>query len=266
MKRKREAEEEDIKEAGRRMLEEAQKRAAAASAATTSTTTPSTSNGSSSNATSQPNITPLDLTLSLLIPTSSPLASSSSTLQSAITAKYGTINHIILRDPPPLEPGKKKRKPAKAIVEFEKGNWGGCWACWVDHAEDKQRSGSTGLGEGVRVKWAKGEVPDWVQWAEKQSKAEIDPNPGIQDSVRKEASVPAPAFGSAPDIGFNAGSGTTMEALLAQHARGREEERKSKAAREEFESMTLLKMRRMERERLEAEIRRQEEQEERMAS
>jgi DnaJ family protein C protein 17 len=203
---------------------------------------------------------------------------------------------------------KKKDKGKKAIVEFAKGNWGGCWACWRDHSEESTTE-ARGLEEGVKVKWAAGKIPDWVEWAEGQRRRtpsdgperererqrESRPDPattrgrdindqpstnGLKNGTRTNgaganggvgvgigvglpggwggatggftASTPTPSFGSAPDFG-----GTTMADLLAQHASGKEAKRKE----EEYESMTLLRMRQMERERIEEQIRRQEEEE-----
>jgi DnaJ family protein C protein 17 len=257
-RKRREAEEGDIKEAGRVMLEKAQKAAATAAAAASK---PIPTPKPSSTSTIQPIINPEDLTLTLLIPTSSPLASTS-TLQSSIKAKYGGINHLILKDQASGEEGAKKKikKSVKGIVEFEKGNWGGCWACWDDHVEGRNR----GLGEGVKVKWAKGETPEWVAWAEEQLKgSNSNGQSGNDQQQRQRRSSPEFAFGSAPDIGGGGGGGgTTMEELLARNGKSREEEKRSTSEREEFESLTLLKMRKMERERMEEEIRRQDEQEE----
>lgn len=228
---------------------------------------------------------------------------------------------MFLKDPPEKPAGaggegktkKKKDKGKKAIVEFAKGNWGGCWACWRDHS-DESANEMRGLEEGTKVKWAAGKIPDWVDWAERQRQRtqsggtdrerererategesrpdsattrgrgiddQASPN-GLANGTRTNGAnganranggiglpggwgatadfttstptpTPTPSFASAPDFG-----GTTMADLLAQHASGKEAKRKE----EEYESMTLLRMRQLERERIEEQIRRQEEEE-----
>jgi DnaJ family protein C protein 17 len=288
-RKQQQAEEEAIKDAGRQMLEEAQRRAAAAASAAastkSSTASPSAStpkpgdaaSSSTSNAVGgPPEITPIDLTLVLQFPSSSSssITTSSSSLQSTLVSRYGLISHVVLKEPPEkdatAEAGGKKKKKGKgkrAIVEFGKGNWGGCWACWRDHSDTQPEGGAvSGLEDGVKAKWAGGKTPDWVEWAEKQRPAPPSANGTNADgrtgvSARgfncvangnTEEDVPAPSFGSAPDFG-----GTTMAHLLAQHSRSKESRRRE----EEYESMTLLRMRQMERERLAEQIRREEEDE-----
>lgn len=263
-RRQHEAEEEVIKDAGRKMLEEAQKRAMAAQSNQTPVangnglhkppsnghTPASRQNGPSTD--KQPPITSLDLTLELRFPSSSIVSSSSSTLQSTLQNRYGPINHVVLRDPPPPEPGKKKKKIRKAIVEFGTGNWGGCWACWRDHDEGAREG--AGVGEGVRAKWAAGRVPNWVDWAARQGNG-IDRQPPPNGTNGSEQPS-APSFGSAPDFG-----GTSMADLLARHSLEKETKSATKKKEDEFESMTLLRMRQMERDRLTEQIRREEEEE-----
>jgi DnaJ family protein C protein 17 len=301
-KRKREeTEEESIKEAGRRMLEEAQKRAAAAAAAASSAQSHQASasgrtNGShaqhnhvkgshaNGSASKMPNITPADLSLILTIPS----VASTSNLEQRIISIYGPLAHFILK--PPAEPkdlGKKKGKAWKAIVEFEKGNWGGCWACWKDHQKDSPAALggiAPGLGDGVRARWVGGEEPAWVAWASQGGMGSTAPRPssnGSGSTAREGATrrttgpdipfsatalpdpfanlganaapVAAPSFGSAPDFGS-----TTMADLLASHASSKAEKEDQKRKAEEFESMTLFQMRQRERERLAAQIRAEE--------
>ncbi|WVN87282.1 uncharacterized protein L203_102460 [Cryptococcus depauperatus CBS 7841] len=166
-RRQQDMEEEAIKDAGRRMLEEAQKRMMRA-AAMPPTTKPSTVPDPKSHQIgeqSRPNIGSEDLTLILTLPSTSTHTSSS--FQVLLSKSYGPISHLILpssSDQPALPAigGKKKKaKGRKAVVEFAKENWGGCYACWRDYEDRK------GL-EGVKVKWGKGEIPAWVQWAELQ--------------------------------------------------------------------------------------------------
>jgi DnaJ family protein C protein 17 len=217
----------------------------------------------------------IDLTLVLQFPSTSTLASTSASLQAVLAAKYGSISHLILKEPaPPAEvaPGKKKKgkdKGKKAVIEFERGNWGGCWACWKDHQDTNDQGRSVEVG--VKAKWAKGEEPAWVSWANSQTngssqtfKPTVNPpaaNGKTNGHVNLGTSGPesgtGPSFGSAPDLG----GGTSMADLLAQHGKKRQQEQDEKQSRQDFESMTLLRMRQLERERLEEQIRREEEDE-----
>lgn len=289
--RKQAAEEESIKERGREMLEQAQKRAAKLQAealadAKAKASKPSQAvhdsaqngraNGTNgSNYTTQPPITPLDLTLVLQFPSNSALASTSASLQAVLAAKYGSISHLILKEPaPPAEAAQSKKKKGKdkgkkAVVEFERGNWGGCWACWKDHQDVNAQERSVDVG--VKAKWAKGEEPGWVSWANSQTNGvSHTPRPiGNPPSVNgrtnghvdfgtsRQENATGPSFGSAPDLG----GGTSMANLLAQHGKKRQQEQDEKQSRQDFESMTLLRMRQLERERLEEQIRREEEDE-----
>lgn len=280
-RRQQTAEEEAIKDAGKRMLEEAQRRAMAMATATQAKgtshdNTNGHSNGSHPHATNgqtsatrigsgsdeRPHINPLDLRLILQFPPTSTASSSSSTVQSTLQNRYGPIAHVVVTDPPQPEPGKKKKKKGrKALVEFGPGNWGGCWACWRDH-DDEGRAGGR-VEEGVRAKWAGGRVPDWVDWAARQSHGHDgqpnghDPQSASNGNGNGNGHEPsAPTFGSAPDFG-----GTIMADLVAQHARQKESKIEARKKENEYESMTLLRMRQMERDRLAEQIRREEEEE-----
>lgn len=117
------------------------------------------------------------------------------------------------------------------------------------------------MEEGVKVKWALRRVPDWVDWAMRQGngddqQAMMNGHDGSPNGPGAKETLPAPSFGSAPDFG-----GTTMGDLLAQHSREKESKSQAKQRNDEFESMTLLRMRQMERDRLAEQIRREEEEE-----
>jgi DnaJ family protein C protein 17 len=259
-RRREEAAEEEIMDAGKRMLEEAQRRAAAtaktAGQAAPDILKPVHASTSASTSTSQPPITPMDLTLILQFPSTSNL---SDDLQDRLTSSYGPLNHVFIKDPPEVE-GKKKKKGKKAIVEFKEGNWGGCWACWRDLEGGKEG------WEGVKVKWAGGATPDWVAWSETHrpprgqvpapdSESGRDTNTRTNEDITPNTRTDAlPTFSSAPNFGS-----TTMSDLLASHSQSRTDQINRKKREDEFESMTLLKMRQMERERLIEEIRREEE-------
>ncbi|WWD07490.1 hypothetical protein V865_005591 [Kwoniella europaea PYCC6329] len=259
-KRRQEAEEEAIKDAGRKMLEEAQKRAMAAASASAAAAKPPVQPPQSkselnSNNQNQPDITSTDLTLILTFaPTSTSSSPSSSTqLQNTLELKYGPIAHLILTDPP----ANKKKKGKKAVVEFQKGNWGGCWACWKDHSNTK----GLGVEDGVKVKWVKGEIPQWVEWAERQNQRnnrnipETNGNNPVSSAPGVDGATTTFSFDSAPDISNGSTGGFTMADLLSAHAKNKEQKLKD----DQFESMTLLRMRQLERERLEAKIREEEE-------
>ncbi|WVR04772.1 hypothetical protein IAU60_001784 [Kwoniella sp. DSM 27419] len=275
-RRRQAAEEEAIKDAGRKMLEQAQRRAALAQAQAQAQaglkSAPLASEAGPSRqamdgSATQPEITPADLTLIISLPPHSPIVDAS--IQSDLERRYGPISHVIYSDPPKVEGKKKKSK--KVVVEFAKGNWGGCWACWKDHELAK------GLNGG-KVRWAAGQVPEWVAWAEQQkesgatvssggtnghssnatSQAQSNMDgPTFSFNTGQSADMPssdsAPSFASAPDFG-----GTTMADLLASHAKGQADAKAQKRKNDDFESMTLLRMRQMERERLEEQIRREE--------
>lgn len=211
-------EENEIKEQGRKLREAAQLRAQQASKPPAPTLPPR-------DETVQPTITSTDLTLSLqLAVNDNPKAESSSqALQSALSDRYGPISLLVMTEP---KATSKKPKGKKAIVEFAAGNWGGCWACWNDH----NGNGSREVIKGMKAKWATGEAPAWVGWAEKRKAA-------------KENAVPA--------FSFNPSEPAAAAAAAAPPSAA-------------FESETLLRMRqldrqrKLERERLEAEIRAQE--------
>ncbi|OCF58641.1 hypothetical protein L486_03130 [Kwoniella mangroviensis CBS 10435] len=254
-KRRQEAEEEAIKDAGRRMLEEAQKRAMAAASAANKPPVqpPQPKSDLNDNNQNRPEITSTDLTLILTFPSSSSSSTSSTQLQNTLELKYGPIAHLILTDPP----ANKKKKGKKAVVEFQKGNWGGCWACWKDHSNTT--GPGAGVEDGVKVKWVKGEIPEWVEWAErqnpKQSHTQTQTN-GDNHISSASAAVAGTTFSfdSAPDISNGGTGGFTMADLLSAHAKNKEQKVKDN----QFESMTLLRMRQLERERLEAKIREEE--------
>ncbi|ODN87753.1 hypothetical protein L198_06984 [Cryptococcus wingfieldii CBS 7118] len=263
-RRRQEAEEESIKDAGKRMLEEAQKKAMAAAAATVAPSpapTPSTEKAAS-NGESGPDITPECLTLIFILPSTSTV--SQPQLLKSLTTSYGAVNHLILPDPLPSTPAilvegtkKKKTKSRKAVVEFAKGNWGGCYSCCRDVEDGKV--GKLGV-EGVKVKWAVGEAPSWVAWAETQLPSRRKPSDATAASFSFPLPSPSsaatpPSFTSAPVFSPS----TSMADLLASHAKERSSKDDVRRRREEAESMTLSRMRMMEREKLEAEIKRQEE-------
>jgi DnaJ family protein C protein 17 len=258
-RRKQAAEEEEIKEAGRRMLAEAQKRAAAAASASASQSSRSEAgssqlSGQNGSSDPQPPISPEDLTIILQFPSTSTLPSTPPTLQPLLEGRYGPITHLIISEPPDTngDTGKKKKKKKtgrKAVVEFKQGNWGGCWACWKDHMDGAE---GRRLEDGVKARWAKGETPEWVAWADRQRQTpgsgNAGPGGGVDNGI---APAPrAPAFGSAPNL-----STRSMADLMAEHA-GRKEQKKKE---EEFENMTLFRMRQAERDKLAEQIRLEEE-------
>ncbi|OCF45764.1 hypothetical protein I317_00252 [Kwoniella heveanensis CBS 569] len=314
-KRQQAAEEEAIQDAGRRLLEEAQRKATAAAAAASSAQRTSQANGSSSSyipangsgngnaiassssnnggaasgsrsISQQPEITPVDLTLVITLPTTSTI-SSTEDLTREVTARYGPISQCVFTDPPKAEGKKKKAK--KGIVEFELGNWGGCWACW----KDIESANGKGIGgEGGKVRWAKGETPAWIEWAETQRQQQKSDSPlgssqngsttstsnyqqlnghsSTFNTTTAGFSLPTHpsdpfssasfSFDSAPDFSTSNGNGNgiSMASILATHNAKRSEDDERRRKAQEFESMTLLRMRQMERERLEEQIRKEE--------
>ncbi|WVF69620.1 hypothetical protein IAT40_004398 [Kwoniella sp. CBS 6097] len=328
-RRQQAAEEEAIQDAGRRLLEQAQKKAAAAAAAANSAQRSQQSIGSSSSYISlngngnaaastsssfssngvasssrftqqqqqQPEITPVDLTLVITLPPASSI-SSTEDLSKELTNKYGPISQCVFTDPPKVEGKKKKAK--KGIVEFADSNWGGCWACWKDiESANGKGIGGEGAGEGAKVRWAKGEIPAWIEWAERQNKNKREAvqhetngdgngNGGASGTASNTqrnrnsttsatgftlpsqptdpSSTATFSFDSAPDFGNPSangngngnGNGISMASLLATHNAKRSEDDERRRKAQEFESMTLLRMRQLERDRLEEQIRRDE--------
>lgn len=301
------------------MLEEAQKRAAATAAAAANGNKHNGTNGQTPNAngsgsgfgtgssserytnsngtgsgsgSKQPPIAPVDLTLIIQFPPSSstPIVESEDNIQESLSAKYGPISDILIKSPPQEGVGegstkkKSKKKGRKVIVEFKEGNWGGCWSCWKDIENGNFRGiqgQEEGEGEGVKVKWAGGEVPKWVEWATNQPHPRRTPHPNPNPNSNSQAStlrIPSPTSNpsfnpgtnpvGAPSFGFTSGSGSgsipdfttsTMSDLLSSHTKSRDEALSRKKQEQDFESMTLLRMRQMERERLAEQIRREEE-------
>jgi DnaJ family protein C protein 17 len=244
-----ETEEEAIKEAGRKMREAMQK-------AHIDSQTPKPAKAPTvAPPTVKPVMTPADLTLTFQFPPESvnvDFLASSTTLEPRITSLYGPVNFVLLKEASGPSDGKKKKaRGAKAIVEFKDSNWGGCWACWRDH------NSATGkpprpLVEGTKVKWATkdGVTPDWIAWAETQS----------------DVPLTAPPTANPPPKVSSSFASTFASSFPSAEERRQQEIRTAKAdaakvAADDYESATLFKMRQMERERLEAEIRRQEEEE-----
>ncbi|KAJ9115934.1 hypothetical protein QFC22_005077 [Naganishia vaughanmartiniae] len=261
-------EEEAIKEAGRKMREAMQKAHLQAQAPKPEETR---STVLSKPTTAKPTMTPTDLTLTLQFPPESAsvnFLASTTTLEPRITSLYGPVNFIILKEAnnnvDPLEAGKKKKKSkgAKAIVEFKESNWTGCWACWKDHVTDpRQGKPRRPLVAGTKAKWInkEGTTPEWIAWAESQQSntpstipltAPTEPLAHASDRTSKVSSSFAASF---------AASFPTAEERRQQDARAAQADA-AKTAADNYENATLLKMRQLERERLEAEIRKQDEQ------
>ncbi len=189
----------------------------------------------------RPPISPQDVTLTLQFPsvpmdTLPPFLTSTEALTAQIGQRYGPVEHVVLMNG---KPGDKK-KGGKAIVEFKTRNWDGCWACWRDHQE------GGGLLPKTKVKWAGGEAPAWISWAEKQHQS-MKPNatesitPPSMNNNSQRPPGPAtsfPAFGSSVPPPSNTTNG-----------------------KDDLESTTLLRMRQLERERMAERMRREEEEE-----
>jgi DnaJ family protein C protein 17 len=259
-----ETEEEAIKQAGRKMREAMQK-----ASAPQTTATPSTNISRPPPTGTRPSMTPVDLTLTLQFPADSDpattsLLSSSTTLEPRITSLYGPVNFVILKEPATDAPEKKKkRRGARAIVEFKESNWSGCWACWKDHVVDSGTGRARRpLVQGTKVKWATkdGATPEWVNWAEQQHATNgSTPLTAPADPVYSNTTRPSAKVSSSFAASF-ASSFPTPEERRQQEIQ-RAKVQAERAAAEDYEGATLFKMRQIEKEKLEAEIRRQEEDE-----
>jgi DnaJ family protein C protein 17 len=238
------AREEEVRDAGRRMVEEARARAAAVAKP------PPPPPTQAQEKPAPPPIGPTDLTLMLQLFPESALASEAA-LRPAL-AKYGAISDIVIMPGKAAKAGKKARG-ARAAVEFAPGNWGGCWAC----LRDNSGSGSP-VEKGAKAKWA-GQEPAWVAWAEKYASPAERGTSSSTSTNDKPTSArsfgSAPAFSSAPDF-------SDLGASLSAHDRKKQDLAEEEALKSAYESATLLRMRQKERERLEQQIREQEEAEE----
>jgi DnaJ family protein C protein 17 len=211
---------------------------------------------------------PLDYTLLLQFPpfpliedaTLPDFLTGSETFQTKISTLYGSLENVVFSPqagPSSVKPKKpKKVKGAKAIVEFKKSNRDGCWACWKDHQDGGPGPGRLGV-QGVKVGFAgrgEGEVPSWFTRLEgttstRSTSARTTCIPGDLGRVPTSFPTAATSFPSCSRADPN------------QDKEKKGEEGKRKEG-EDFESGILFRMRRMERERMEAEIRREEEEEE----
>ncbi|KAJ9107662.1 hypothetical protein QFC21_001122 [Naganishia friedmannii] len=257
-------EEEAIKEAGRKMREAMQKAHLQAQTPKPEETRPS---APSKSTTARPPMTATDLTLTLQFPpeaTSIDFLASTTTLEPRITSLYGPVNFVILKEASSTvdssEGGKKKKKSkgAKAIVEFKESNWTGCWACWKDHVTDPtQGKPRRPLVPGTKAKWInkEGTIPEWIAWAESQQGSTPSTTPLTAPT---EPLARTPKVSSSFAASF-AASFPTAEERRQQDARAATADA-AKTAAENYENATLFRMRQLERERLEAEIRRQDEQ------
>lgn len=209
----------------------------------------------------------LELTLMMQFPSSTAEsagpATSAESLRAALSARYGPLEHIDLlpqAGPSELKPKKnKKPKGPRYAVEFKRTNSDGCWACWKDHLEsgaDKARP----LVPGTKVKFAgkkDGECPPWADSLGSE-RNHVDPvqatptPPKVSTTFTSSfPAVPVSSFPSVPS------SFPTPESKRKQ-----QEEQRERRAADDFESGILFRMRQQEREKLERQIREQEEAEE----
>lgn len=148
-------------------------------------------------------------------------------------------------------------------MEFKESNWGGCWACWKDHIVDSVTGKARRpLVQGTKVKWATkdGTTPEWVTWAEQQHATNGDtPLTAPADPVYSNTTRPPVKVSSSFAASFASSFPTAEE--RRQQERQKAKAQAERAAAEDYEGATLFKMRQLERERLEAEIRSQEEEE-----
>jgi DnaJ family protein C protein 17 len=188
------------------------------------------------------------LRLSLPLPQSAAIATSTDSLAAHLLPTYGRISDCVILPP---KPAKKKSKggdlkeQASAMVVFGKDNLGGCWALWEDC-----RTGRRGV-EGWRAKWAEGGVePEWVaRLGRGQQQATLSQPAAAPASSPSSAvpTAPAPAFSFDPSVPPPPSAESTIPSPPMFSAPGPSEA--------DYESATLLRMRQAERERLEREIR-----------
>lgn len=245
---------------------------------------PTRGDASSTTSRPMPPIDASDLTLTLQFPSIPdptlvpPYLASLPALEDKIRTLYGPTSFVVLKSPPSTETtagngSSSKRKGHRAIIEFAPSNWSGCWACWKDHAR-KSSEGGRPLLPGTKVKWASsggttaGGEPAWVAWAEEtQSQAHAQ-----RDAAKQAASAEVPSatipqsrngpggqqpFASSFPSSFPAPPSTKQNPQAASAFSS-----SSSSSSGDYEAQTMFRMRQMERQRLEDEIRRQEAEEE----
>ncbi len=177
----------------------------------------------------RPKIEAADVTLALQFPVldqTPPFLASSDALTEHLRQRYGSVEHAILRE---AKSGDFKKKGSKAIAEFKTSGWDACWECWKDHEDGK--SGKPLLPK-TKAKWAKGEAPAWLAWAERQG----------------SSGYFAPSSRPSTPSGPGAASFPTFSSKPA----------KAPTVADDLENTTLLRMRQLERQRMEERLRREE--------
>jgi len=209
----------------------------------------------------------LELTLMMQFPVTDPagLASSTESLRAALSSRYGPLENIDLlpqAGPSELKPKKsKKAKGPRYAVEFKRVNVDGCWACWKDHLEVGDENARP-LVPGTKVKFAgkkDGESPLWVDSLGAKSQ-KVDP-------VRPTAALPKVSSTFASSFPTASARTSSFPAIPSsfptpESKRKQQEQDRERRAADDFESGILFRMRQQEREKLERQIREQEEAEE----
>lgn len=197
------------------------------------------------------------LRLSLPLPQSAAIISSTDSLLAYLLPTYGHISDCVILPPKAAKKKSSKggagdvfKEQASAMMVFGKDNLGGCWALWEDCRVGRGRV------KGWKAKWAEGGVePEWVArlGGTLQQPA---PSPSSQPSsstskISSNSASSTSEASSAPTFSFDPSAppptSTSFPPPPKFSAPGPSEA--------DYESATLLRMRQAERERLEREIR-----------
>ena len=215
----------------------------------------------------------LELTLMIQFPLTDPtgLTSTTDSLRAALSTRYGPLENIdLLPQAGPSEAKPKKSKKAKGpryAVEFRRTNMDGCWACWKDHLEVEGGEKSKPLVTGTKVKFAgkkDGEAPAWVD-----SLGSTGKNPAPSETRPSTAAPPkitSTFTSSFPSTTASSFPSVPSSFPTPESKRKQQEEQRERRAADDFESGILFRMRQQEREKLERQIREQEEAEEAAAA
>lgn len=217
-----------------------------------------------------------------------PFLASSDALRAKITSRYGPLDSAVLlaqgsgvSGKPPSKKQKKPKGPL-ALVEFLASNKDGCWAFWKDHTDG---AAPRSLVPGVKVHFGArkdGSVPDWVAKLDQRDPIRRPKTPSTQQgvSVPEASNASNQANGSTTDTLSSSsgilnqasssrpsipplGSTTGLDFLGGNKPSMLGESTSRHQSGDDSESNILHRMRQQERAKLEAEIRKQEEESDR---
>ncbi|KAH9848674.1 DnaJ-domain-containing protein [Lenzites betulinus] len=200
-----------------------------------------------------PSIGPLDTTVRVKYTLASRPALTSATNIGALLTPFGPLDDAsIVFSLKPAPPKKPKR--ATALVPFTQIVGAFAAVCASGHAEN-------GLSD-IEVDWAEGKEPELIGWLKKMGKLGTRPSdsgskppPSLAPTTSSDSkAAPPPSAHSASSSAFSSFPSTFPDVSSAPQAPAASTD----VPGVDYESLTLLRMRQAERERLEREIREQE--------